>query len=168
MRNREIDLVALALPLAQPGSFEPPQLPSRDAGPDRLDSRRGMNAVLVLLVVIGVLLIALVAVARGRDISVDLRGFKIWTQPTSAARTMPGVFGLSDDRIEAELRLYDAILRLQTARKWDGVTVPNTLDERIGVFWRTPEEVGPLESDVDKLTAEVLTHVPDARRRKSP
>lgn len=118
------------------------------------------------MAVIGLLLVALVALARDRDIYVDIKGVKIGTAPGTAARTMPGEFGLSDVRIDAELRLYHAILRLQTARKLDGVEIPKALDDQIGQFWRTPEGIGPGETDVDKLTAAVMAYIPPPRRRK--
>lgn len=82
-----------------------------------------------------------------------------------AVRARPGLRGLSNDRIDAELRLYDAILRLQSARRWDGTQVPREIEERIAQFWRIPEEIGPGEDEVDRLTSQILELVPPNRRR---
>lgn len=80
-----------------------------------------------------------------------------------AAHVRPGSRGLSEERIEAEVALYDSILRLQTARELHHVAVPRELDEEIARFWRLPESVGMGpggEEDVRDLTRRVLEHVP--------
>lgn len=80
----------------------------------------------------------------------------------AAAHVRPGSRGLSEERIEAEVALYDAILRLQTAVEWQHVTIPHELDEEIARFWRLPESVGMRpggEEDVRDLTRRVLEFV---------
>jgi len=49
---------------------------------------------------------------------------------------------LSPERIVEGRALNDAVLRLETARARDGVTVPTELADSITAFWRQPETLG--------------------------
>ena len=81
----------------------------------------------------------------------------------AAAKLLLAERGLSRDRIEVEAALYDAVLRLQSARALEGVQIPPDLEAEITRFWQQPESIGMRpggEADVSALTRRVMERVP--------
>jgi hypothetical protein len=88
----------------------------------------------------------------------------------SGARLGPSLRGLSPERIAAEVELYAAILRLQTARHDfpKAVKVPRDLDADIRRFWHEPESIGMRpggETGVRNLTRRIVEFLPVAAEK---
>jgi hypothetical protein len=82
------------------------------------------------------------------------------------AHIQPAVRGLSKPRIMKEGALYDAILRLQTARFDDPqMQVRDDVEAKITAFWSQPESLK--DPAVEDLTTVVVAYIPEALKGKT-